>query len=43
MFIMMKNNEREIISIAKETETINEMVEDKDEIRDMIEAQKVFL
>lgn len=39
----MKNNEREIVTIAKETEQINETIEDKDEIRDMIEAQKVFL
>ena len=39
MFINMKNNEREMISIAKETDQITEMIEDKDEIRDMIEAQ----
>jgi hypothetical protein len=35
----MKNNEREMISIAKETDQITEMIEDKDELRDMIEAQ----
>ena len=43
MFINMKNNEREMISIAKETDQITEMIEDKDELRDMIEAQKVFM
>ena len=43
MFIMMKNNEREMVTIAKETDQINETIEDKDELRDMIEAQKVFL
>ena len=43
MFINMKNNEREMVSIAKETDQITEMIEDQDEFRDMIEAQKVFM
>jgi hypothetical protein len=43
MFIQMKNNEREMVSVGKETAQFNEMFEDKEELRDMYEAQKIFI